>query len=66
MTDAVDTKHPTYIERADEWSLMRDTTAGEKEVKGAGTQYLPQPSGWLPSLQLRSAMKSMVLRPCGI
>ncbi|HEV7437764.1 MAG TPA: DUF4055 domain-containing protein [Pseudorhizobium sp.] len=46
MTDAVDTKHPLYIERADEWSLMRDTTAGEKEVKGAGTQYLPQPSGF--------------------
>lgn len=46
MTDAVETKHPLYIERADEWSLMRDTTAGEKEVKGAGTQYLPQPSGF--------------------
>ncbi|WP_029620627.1 DUF4055 domain-containing protein [Pseudorhizobium marinum] len=46
MTDAVETKHPLYIERAEEWSLMRDTTAGEKEVKGAGTQYLPQPSGF--------------------
>lgn len=46
MTDAVETKHPLYIERADEWSLMRDTTGGEKEVKGAGTQYLPQPSGF--------------------
>ncbi|MCJ8520480.1 hypothetical protein ABID21_003653 [Pseudorhizobium tarimense] len=46
MTDAVGTKHPLYIEPADEWALMRDTTGGEKEVKGAGIQYLPQPSGF--------------------
>ncbi|WP_037076101.1 DUF4055 domain-containing protein [Neorhizobium vignae] len=46
MTDAIETKHPAYLERADEWSLMRDTTGGEKEVKGAGTAYLPQPSGF--------------------
>lgn len=25
---------------------MRDTTAGETELKGAGTQYRPQPSGF--------------------
>lgn len=46
MTDAVDTKHPAYLERADEWALMRDTAGGEKEVKAAATAYLPKPSGF--------------------
>lgn len=46
MSDAVETKHPAYRERVDEWSLMRDTAGGEKEVIGAGVAYLPQPSGF--------------------
>lgn len=46
MTDAVDNKHPNYIARAPLWSLMRDTTGGEGDVKGAGAEYLPQPSGF--------------------
>lgn len=46
MTDAVDTKHPDYIARADLWQLMRDTTGGEGAVKGSGDEYLPQPSGF--------------------
>ncbi|MDF2797434.1 MAG: 62kDa structural protein [Devosia sp.] len=46
MTDAVDTKHPEYIARADLWQLMRDTSGGEADVKAAGEEYLPQPSGF--------------------
>lgn len=46
MTDAVDTKHPTWIAMADKWSLMRDATAGETTVKDAGETYLPKPSGF--------------------
>lgn len=46
MTDAVDTKHPAYVGMADKWELMRDTTAGETAVKGAGETYLPKPSGF--------------------
>lgn len=46
MTDAVDTKHPAYVERSEEWLIMRDTAGGEKQVKAASTTYLPQPSGF--------------------
>lgn len=46
MTDAVETKHPDYIARADLWQLMRDATGGEGAVKGWGEEYLPQPSGF--------------------
>lgn len=46
MTDAVETKHPDYIARADLWQLMRDATGGEGAVKGSGEEYLPQPSGF--------------------
>lgn len=46
MTDAVDTKHPDYTAHAELWQLMRDATGGEGAVKGAGEEYLPQPSGF--------------------
>jgi hypothetical protein len=46
MTDAVDTKHPGYVTKAPLWQIMRDTTGGEGDVKGAGEEYLPQPSGF--------------------
>lgn len=46
MTEAVDTKHPEYVERSPEWRIMRDTASGEVAVKGAGSEYLPEPSGF--------------------
>lgn len=46
MSDAVDTKHPEYVARAGQWRLMRDTAGGEADVKAAGEEYLPQPSGF--------------------
>jgi hypothetical protein len=46
MTDAVDTKHPDYIAKADQWRLVRDTAGGEGDVKAAGVEYLSQPSGF--------------------
>lgn len=38
-------KHPDYIAFAPSWSLMRDTVAGEDDVKARGTAYLPLKSG---------------------
>lgn len=46
MTEAVDTKHPDYLDRADEWRLMRDSARGETAIKSGGTLYLPKPSGF--------------------
>lgn len=46
MTDAVDTKHPSYVALAEQWQLMRDTAGGEGDVKAAGEEYLSQPSGF--------------------
>ena len=43
---AVDTKHPDWIDRQDEWAMMRATARGEKAVKEAGEDYLPKPSGF--------------------
>jgi hypothetical protein len=46
MTGTVDTKHPDYLDRVDEWALMRDCARGETAVKAAGERYLPMPSGF--------------------
>ncbi len=46
MTEAVDTKHPDYLDRADEWRLMRDSDRGETAIKSGGTLYLPKPNGF--------------------
>lgn len=43
---SVDSKHPDWNDRRDEWRLMRDTARGEKAVKEAGERYLPMPSGF--------------------
>ena len=43
---SVDSKHPDWTDRRDEWRLMRDTARGEKAVKEAGEAYLPMPSGF--------------------
>ena len=46
MTGTVSTKHPDYLDRVDEWALMRDCARGETAVKAAGERYLPMPSGF--------------------
>lgn len=43
----IDTRHPDYLEAEDDWRVMRDTFAGERKVKEAGTLYLPMTSGQL-------------------
>lgn len=43
---AVDTKHPDWLDRQDEWAMMRAAMRGEKAVKEAGDDYLPMPSGF--------------------
>lgn len=43
---SVDSKHPDWTDRRDEWRLMRDAARGEKAVKEAGERYLPMPSGF--------------------
>lgn len=42
----VDTRHPQYIDYADEWRLMRDAVRGTKAIKEEGTVYLPMPNGF--------------------
>ncbi|MBK3745283.1 DUF4055 domain-containing protein [Paraburkholderia aspalathi] len=46
MTEDVSQRHPDYADRADEWSLMRDTARGLTAVLSAGAKYLPMPSGF--------------------
>ena len=38
---ALDDKHPEYVARLGEWLQMRDTYAGEREVKRKRLDYLP-------------------------
>src|SRR6266699_2229530 len=38
---AIDDKHPEYSARIGEWIQMRDTYAGEREVKRKRLDYLP-------------------------
>ena len=43
---AVDTKHPDYLDREDEWQMMRHFERGPKAVREAREKYLPMPSGF--------------------
>lgn len=43
----VDTVHPEYAERKEDWDLIRDSLEGERVVKREGEKYLPMPSGFL-------------------
>ncbi|WP_182086949.1 hypothetical protein [Aureimonas sp. ME7] len=43
---AVDTRHPDYTDRAEEWREMRATSRGAKAVKEDGEEFLPMPSGF--------------------
>ena len=40
-----DTKHPQYEHMVSDWELCLDAVAGEREVKRAGTKYLPMLGG---------------------
>lgn len=46
MAGSPSDKHPDYLDREDEWTLMRDAVRGESAVKGQGETYLPKPSGF--------------------
>lgn len=46
MAGNPDTKHPLYLDREEEWRLMRDSARGETAIKAAGEEYLPVPSGF--------------------
>lgn len=41
----VDTPHPEYVQRREDWELMRDTFDGQRKVKSEGTKYLPATGG---------------------
>lgn len=43
---AVDSLHPDYVERLDEWRLMRRAERGPTAIKQAGIEYLSMPSGF--------------------
>lgn len=42
---ALSSKHPAYIAMQDRWRTMRDTFAGEDQVKSQGELYLPTTEG---------------------
>lgn len=42
----VDTKHPDFLDREDEWALMRASSRGEKAIKDGTEDYLPMPTGF--------------------
>lgn len=41
----VDSKHPLFVEFAEDWEQMRETYRGERVVKDQGFKYLPPTSG---------------------
>lgn len=53
--------NPAYAEYAPSWQLMRDTFAGEDDVKKAGEKYLPMKSGIaaIQSQQVKQAAYNM-------
>lgn len=52
---SIESKHPEFIEIADDYRVMRDTFNGERTVKGAGTAYLPATAGQIQDGALKSA-----------
>ena len=44
---AIDSKHPLYSERTQDWQQLRDVYAGERKVKERGVIYLPATSGMI-------------------
>ena len=44
---AVDSTHPLYDERIDDWRQLRDTYEGERKVKEENFRYLPPTSGMI-------------------
>ncbi len=42
---SVKTRHPLYLEKLEDWEVMRDTYEGERIVKEKGTKYLPPTGG---------------------
>lgn len=44
-SQGVETLHPEYAKRIDEWQTMRDVLEGERAVKAAGERYLPALAG---------------------
>jgi hypothetical protein len=53
---ALDARHPSYVDRAPDWELLRDAQAGERAVKTKGFVYLPPTSGmWHDGMQTTEA-----------
>lgn len=44
MESTVSTKHPSYIEKLDQWLQVNDVCAGGATVKSRKTKYLPKPN----------------------
>lgn len=42
---AIDSEHPQYAARKEQWKKMRDTTAGQEAIHAKATKYLPKLSG---------------------
>lgn len=53
---SVDTRHPLYTDRYDEWSQMRHCQRGSVAIKRETTKYLPMPSGFAEQPDAGTAM----------
>lgn len=42
---SIDTRHPHYTNRLEDWQLLRDCHEGERKVKSRGELYLPATAG---------------------
>lgn len=45
MTDSVKAPYPEYTDRSPDWAICRACDKGGREVRDAGTTYLPRPAG---------------------
>ena len=52
---SIESKHPEFLEIADDYRVMRDTFNGERTVKAGGTAYLPATAGQIQDGALKNA-----------
>jgi hypothetical protein len=61
MAEGVETRHPDYSDRIDEWLLMRRSFRGQSAIKKEQVIYLPMPSGFTAQNDGGSEMYSAYL-----
>ena len=60
---AVDSKHPQYEKRVDEWETCRDCYDGIRAIRARGEKYLPRLSRWQSNTDYSAFLKRAVYFP---